>query len=43
MASEMVQDTVVPQVNGIDESLAAVESAPSEAVDTDATKALVNG
>jgi hypothetical protein len=43
MASETAQDTVVPQVNGIDGSLAAVEPTTSEAVNTEATKALVNG
>jgi hypothetical protein len=43
MASELAQDTVVPQVNGIDESLAVVDSTSSEAVNTEATKALVNG
>jgi hypothetical protein len=42
MASEMTQDAVVPKVNGIDGSLAAVEST-SEAVNAEATKALVNG
>jgi hypothetical protein len=43
MASEMAQDTVVPQVYGIDGSLPAVESTTSEVVNNEATKALVNG
>jgi len=42
MASEMPQDTVVPKVNGIDGSLAAVEPT-LKAVNPEETEASVNG
>jgi hypothetical protein len=43
MASEMVTDPLAPTVNGVDESLPPVVGSESDAVSSEASKALVNG